>query len=52
MGNKVLQRILECSHCGRTPEDGEPMWDMSSEGYICEHCIDLDRDEEEEREYE
>lgn len=39
VGNKVYQRILECGWCGRTPEDGEPMWEMSGE-YVCETCLD------------
>lgn len=46
MGQRVTQRILQCSYCGRIPEDGEYLWDMSREGYICECCIDLDRDTE------
>ena len=46
MGRRVIQTILECGHCRRIPENGECMWEMGSEGYICEECIDKDRDEE------
>jgi len=45
MGNKTYQRILVCGDCGRTPDDGEPMWEMCGE-YICEQCIYKDDDEE------
>jgi len=42
MGQRTTQRILECKLCGRTPEDGEYMWEMNSDGYWCEICIDKD----------
>lgn len=45
MGHRTYQRILECSQCGRTPEDGEPMWQMGSE-YWCEDCCNKDESDE------
>ena len=39
MGQRVIQRILECGDCGRTPDDGEYMWEMNGQ-YICSECID------------
>lgn len=39
MGHRTTQRILVCSECGRTPDDGEYLWEMCGE-YICEKCID------------
>lgn len=47
MGLKTYQRILECQECERTPEDGEPMWEMCG-GYTCQDCIDKDDDKEDE----
>lgn len=41
MGQKTYQRILECGECRRTPEDGEPMWEMCGM-HICEACADSD----------
>ena len=41
MGYRITQRIIECSGCGRIPEDGEYLWDMSSAGYLCERCINI-----------
>ncbi len=43
MGHRVTQRILECSDCGRTPDDGEYMWEMCRE-YICKECIDKEEE--------
>ncbi len=43
MGQRLTQRILTCDDCGRTPEDGENLWEMyngSGCEYICENCID------------
>ena len=37
MGNKVIQRILECTECGVVPEDGAVMWEMGT-GVWCEDC--------------
>ena len=39
MGHITYQRILECAQCGKTPEDGEAMWDMCG-AYYCEDCVD------------
>ena len=44
MGHKFIQRIHECAECGRTPDDGEPMWDMP-DGPWCEECCNQDEDE-------
>ena len=41
MGHRTTQRILECGECGRTPDDGEYMWEMCGE-YICVSCINKD----------
>jgi hypothetical protein len=45
MGHRVTQRILVCGDCGRTPEDGEYMWEMCGE-YICTDCIDKEDEDE------
>jgi len=45
MGHRTTQRILECGDCGRTPEDGENMWEMCGK-YICATCIIDDEPEE------
>ena len=39
MGQRTYQRILTCSECGKTPNDGEPMWEMSGE-YWCKSCCE------------
>jgi hypothetical protein len=39
MGNKTYQRILTCSICNKTPDDGEPLWEMITD-FWCETCID------------
>ena len=46
MGHRITQRIIECSLCEKIPEDGEYLWDMSGDGYICEECIDKDLDDD------
>jgi hypothetical protein len=45
MGQRITQRILECGECGRTPDDGEYLWEMCGE-YICSECIDKSDDNE------
>lgn len=43
MGNRVTQTIYTCECCGRTPNNGEHLWDMSGnghDGYICRTCFD------------
>jgi len=47
MGRMVIQRILECNDCGKTPEDGEKLWEMCGV-YICEKCIEKEESETEE----
>ena len=37
MGQKIRQRILVCDVCGKTPDDGETMWEMGREVW-CEDC--------------
>ena len=37
MGQRITQRILECSKCGKIPEDGENLWQMGVEIW-CEEC--------------
>jgi hypothetical protein len=46
MRRKVTQRILECVECGKTPDDGDPMWEMHN-GYWCEDCCAKEDDEDE-----
>ena len=46
MGQRLTQRILVCDECGRTPDDGEYLWEMSSK-HICKNCIDKEEEEEE-----
>ena len=48
MGHRVTQRIIECSVCRKTPDDGEYLWEMSGE-YWCEDCCNKDDEEPEER---
>lgn len=49
MGYRTTQRILECAICGRTPEDGEYLWEMAGE-YWCEDCVDKDNESQEDDE--
>ena len=49
MGQRTTQRILECSECHRTPEDGEYMWAMGN-GHWCEECCDNETDEKDDEE--
>lgn len=48
MGRLVIQRILECYECGKTPDHGERMWEMP-DGFICEPCSEKE-DEKPDRE--
>ena len=43
MGNRFIQRIYECSWCGKTPDDGEDMWHMGNE-VICKECCDKEEE--------
>jgi len=46
MGRRITQRILTCDLCGRTPENGEYLWEMNGEHW-CEKCIDkMDSEED------
>ena len=50
MGQRITQRIYDCDICGRTPEDGEDMWEMYNGNgcvYLCESCANADDDMEE-----
>lgn len=38
MGRRIVQRIYECSVCGKIPDDGENMWEMGVEVW-CEDCV-------------
>lgn len=49
MGHRFTQRICECAVCGRTPEDGEYMWEMGNEQW-CYNCANQGDIEEEEGE--
>lgn len=44
MGQRLTQRIYECSLCERVPEDGEYMWHMGNEVW-CEKCVDTEEEE-------
>ena len=44
MGHRTTQRILDCAICGRTPDDGEYLWEMCGE-YWCADCVDKGHDE-------
>ena len=37
MGQRYYQIIYVCDVCGKTPEDGEPVWRMGFEIW-CEDC--------------
>ncbi len=39
MGDRIIQRIYECSLCGKIPENGEKLWHMGNEVW-CEECCD------------
>ena len=39
MGNRITQRIYECTVCGKIPEDGEYLWHIGSEVW-CKECVD------------
>lgn len=45
MGNRITQRIYECSECGKIPENGEYLWHMGSEIW-CEECTEKEPEEE------
>ncbi len=45
MGHRTRQRILVCAVCDKTPEDGEPLWEMCGE-YWCEDCCDKEENPE------
>lgn len=46
MGQRLTQRIIECSLCGKVPADGEYVWEMGRE-YWCEECCKKQEDEDE-----
>jgi ribosomal protein L37AE/L43A len=46
MGNRITQRIYECSYCGRIPDDGEYMWHMDAGKVMCQTCSDNECDKE------
>lgn len=39
MGQRITQHIYTCSLCGKTPEDGDYMWEMGNEIW-CKECCD------------
>ena len=45
MGNRTTQRILTCGVCGKTPDDGDYMWEMGNAPW-CEPCCDSDKKED------
>ena len=44
MGRRLTQRILECSICNTTPENGEHLWEMGNEVW-CEKCCNEEKEE-------
>ena len=45
MGQRIIQRVYECSLCNKVPEDGEYLWHMNNQIW-CEECCDkVDRGE-------
>lgn len=48
MGQRLTQRILECSLCGKTPEDGEYIWEMGRELWCAECCDKMENEQESE----
>ena len=46
MGHRLIQRIYECTLCGKIPEDGESCWEMGSQVW-CEECCDKADNEQE-----
>ena len=51
MGRRITQRVYECSHCGKIPDNGEYIWEMYNGNgveYICENCVEDEEDEEDE----
>jgi len=43
MGRRITQRIYTCDLCGKTPEDGEYVWEMMGEHW-CEECCDKEEE--------
>lgn len=39
MGQRLTQKIYECSLCNNIPQDGEHLWRMSNEVW-CKECCD------------
>lgn len=39
MGHRITQRIYTCDICGKTPKNGESMWEMGYEVW-CKECCD------------
>jgi hypothetical protein len=48
MGNRITQKIYECSICGKTPENGEHMWHMGNETWCKKCCEEQEQQEQEE----
>jgi len=51
MGHRTTQRILQCSQCKETPEDGDYLWEMCGE-YLCEDCVEAESPSTKEQEHE
>ena len=47
MGQRIIQRIYECTYCGLIPEDGESIWEMGSSTMMCEKCCDKPEEDSE-----
>jgi hypothetical protein len=48
MGQRITQRILECSLCGKIPENGEHIWEMGRELWCVECCDKMENEQENE----
>jgi hypothetical protein len=45
MGQRITQRIYECSQCEKKPMDGEHLWYMGAEIW-CKECIEAEESEQ------
>jgi len=43
MGQRVTQRILQCDECGKTPSNGEYLWEMPKNTHLCQSCADKEK---------
>lgn len=46
MGQRLTQRIFECTECGKIPDDGEHIWEMGANELWCQECCDREEPED------